>query len=57
VGLIWAFLALFLVYPLCRVFYDAVTNEGGHLTLANFAEFFTDHFYLRRSGTPSCSVS
>ena len=47
VGLIWAFLILFLVYPLCRVFYDAVTNEAGQLTLANFGEFFTHHFYLR----------
>ena len=47
VGLIWAFLILFLVYPLCRIFYDAVTNEAGQLTLANFREFFTDHFYLR----------
>ncbi len=47
VGLIWAFLILFLVYPLTRVFYDAVTNEAGHFTLNNFREFFTDHFYLR----------
>ena len=47
VGLIWAFLILFLVYPLCRIFYDAVTNEVGQLTLANFREFFTDHFYRR----------
>src|SRR5215468_2818538 len=47
VGLIWVFLGLFLVYPLCRIFYDAVTNETGHFTLTNFAEFFTDHFYLR----------
>jgi len=47
VGLIWAFLILFLVYPLCRIFYDAVTNEAGQLTLANFREFFTDHFYRR----------
>src|SRR6266705_1144854 len=47
VGLIWAFLILFLVYPLCRIFYDAVTYEAGQLTLANFREFFTDHFYLR----------
>src|SRR6266705_1046088 len=47
VGLIWAFLILFLVYPLCRIFYDAVTNEAGQLTLANFREFFTDHCYLR----------
>src|SRR5882724_9261616 len=47
VGLIWAFLILFLVYPLARVFYDAVTNEAGQFTVANFREFFTDHFYLR----------
>jgi iron(III) transport system permease protein len=47
VGLIWAFLVLFLVYPLCRIFYDAVTDEAGRFTLANFHAFFTDHFYLR----------
>lgn len=28
VGLIWACLSLFLVLPLCRIFYDAVTNES-----------------------------
>ena len=47
VGLIWAFLVLFLVYPLGRIFYDAVTDEAGVLTLANFHDFFTDRFYLR----------
>ena len=47
VCLIWAFLVLFLVYPLCRIFYDAVTDEAGRFTLANFHAFFTDHFYLR----------
>src|SRR5437867_8583969 len=47
VGLIWAFLILFLVYPLARVFYDAVTNEAGQFTVANFREFFTEHFYRR----------
>jgi iron(III) transport system permease protein len=47
VGLIWAFLILFLVYPLGRIFYDAVTDETGRWTLANFHEFFTDRFYLR----------
>ena len=47
VGLIWLFLALFLVYPLTRIFYDAVTDEAGRLTLANFVAFFTDSFYLR----------
>jgi iron(III) transport system permease protein len=47
VGLIWLFLALFLVYPLTRIFYDAVTDEAGRLTLAHFVTFFTDSFYLR----------
>jgi iron(III) transport system permease protein len=47
VGLIWAFLILFLIYPLGRIFYDAVTDEAGRWTLANFQEFFTDRFYLR----------
>ena len=46
-GLIWAFLILFVLYPLTRIFYDAFTNEAGQLTLANFHEFFTDRFYLR----------
>ena len=50
IGLLWLFLALFLVYPLLRIFYDAVTDEGGRLTLANFAAFFTDAFYLRALG-------
>src|SRR6266571_7102389 len=47
VAVIWLFLALFLVYPLTRIFYDAVTDEAGRLTVANFATFFTDTFYLR----------
>src|SRR4030095_12782965 len=47
VGLIWAFLVLFLIYPLGRIFYDAVTDEAGRWTLANFHAFFTDRFYLR----------
>ena len=47
VGLIWLFLIVFLVYPLGRIFYDAVTDEAGRWTLANFHEFFTDRFYVR----------
>jgi iron(III) transport system permease protein len=47
VGLIWAFLIVFLVYPLGRIFYDAVTDEAGRWTLANFQEFFSDRFYVR----------
>ena len=46
-GLIWAFLIIFVLYPLTRIFYDAFTTEAGHFTLANFYEFFTDRFYLR----------
>ncbi len=47
VGLIWAFLALFLLYPIARIFYDAVTDDAGRFTLQHFAAFFTDGFYLR----------
>ncbi len=46
-GLIWAFLIIFILFPLTRIFYDAFTNEAGQLTIANFAGFFTDSFYLR----------
>jgi iron(III) transport system permease protein len=46
-ALIWAFLILFVLYPLTRIFYDAFSNEGGQFTLANFMEFFTDRYYLR----------
>jgi iron(III) transport system permease protein len=46
-GLLWAFLALFLIYPLTRIFFDAFTNEAGSFTLGNFHEFFTDGYYLR----------
>ncbi|MGE5338884.1 MAG: ABC transporter permease, partial [Gemmatimonadota bacterium] len=45
--LIWAFLLLFVFFPLTRIFYDAFSDEAGRLTLANFHEFFTDSFYLR----------
>jgi iron(III) transport system permease protein len=47
VALIWAFLALFLVYPLVRIFYDAFTDEAGRLTVLNFVEFVQDAFYMR----------
>jgi len=46
-SLIWAFLIVFVMYPLFRIFYDAFTNEAGQLTLANFFEFFADPYYLR----------
>ena len=47
VTVIWAFLGLFLVYPLLRIFYDAFSDEAGRLTLQNFIEFASDHYYLR----------
>src|SRR5512139_493119 len=43
---IWAFLAIFLIYPLIRLFYDAFTTDAGVFTLKNFYDFFTDSFYL-----------
>src|SRR5439155_6046578 len=46
-GLIWAFLILFVLYPLTRIFYDAFADQAGQLALANFHEFFTDRHYLR----------
>ena len=45
--LIWAFLILFILFPLTRIFYDAVTTESGAFTLSHFRDFFTDAFYLR----------
>src|SRR5256885_8310475 len=47
VTLIWLFLAVFLVYPLLRIFYDAFSDEAGRLTLRNFVEFARDGYYLR----------
>jgi iron(III) transport system permease protein len=47
VALIWAFLAVFLVYPLGRVFYDAFSDETGRLTLQNVTAFAADGFYRR----------
>ncbi len=46
-GLIWAFFAVFLIYPLIRLFYDAFTTEQGAFTWVNFYEFFTDSYYLK----------
>lgn len=44
---IWAFFAIFLIYPLIRLFYDAFTTDQGVFTLMNFYDFFTDSFYLK----------
>ena len=45
-GLLWAFFAVFLIYPLIHLFYDSFTTDAG-FTLANYQQFFTDRFYLR----------
>ncbi len=47
VALIWLFLLVFLVYPLTRIFYDAISDDAGRLTLRNFVEFARDPYYLR----------
>jgi iron(III) transport system permease protein len=49
-GAIWAFMLLFLIYPLLHLFYDAFTTDAGRFTLENFRDFFTDRFYLRSLG-------
>src|SRR5207244_87560 len=50
VGVVWLFLLVFLVYPLLRILYDAFSDEAGRVTLANFAEFARDPYYLRSLG-------
>jgi iron(III) transport system permease protein len=46
-GAIWAFMIVFLIYPLLHLFYDAFTTDSGELTLLNFQDFFTDRYYLK----------
>ena len=50
VAVVWLFLLVFLVYPLLRIVYDAFSDDSGRLTLANFAAFFGDAYYLRSLG-------
>ncbi len=45
-GAIWAFMIVFLIYPLLHLFYDAFTTDAAEFTLENFRDFFTDRFYL-----------
>lgn len=47
VAAIWAFLILFLVYPLARIFYDAVTDDADRLTARHLLEFAGDAYYRR----------
>jgi len=44
---IYAFLALFIIFPLWRLFVDAVSTEGGKFTLAFVADFASDSYYRR----------
>ncbi len=44
---IYAFLALFIVFPLWRLFGDAVTTEDGAFTFKFLADFASDPFYRR----------
>jgi iron(III) transport system permease protein len=46
-GAIWAFMVVFLIYPLLHLFYDAFTTDTGEFTLLNFQDFFTDRYYLK----------
>lgn len=51
-GVVWAlpvyaFLLVFIVFPLWRLFQDAVTTEEGAFTLAFLRDFLTDGFYHR----------
>src|SRR5438876_8050308 len=47
IAAIWIFLAVFLVYPLARIFYDAFTDDAGRLTIRHFLDFAADGFYRR----------
>jgi hypothetical protein len=54
---IWAFLLVFLLCPLARIFYDAVTDDAGALTRRHLAAFLTDGSACARCGTRSSSTS
>jgi iron(III) transport system permease protein len=47
IAAIWIFLAVFLVYPLARIFYDAFSDDAGRLTIRHFVDFAADGFYRR----------
>ncbi len=47
IAIIATFLIVFLIYPLIHLFYDAVTTKELGFTFKNFAQFFSDPFYLR----------
>ncbi len=47
---LYGFLALFILYPLSRLFIDAVRTEDGTFTLTYIANLATDPFYRRALG-------
>jgi iron(III) transport system permease protein len=47
---LYGFLALFILYPLARLFVDAVQTEDGVFTLTYVANLATDPFYRRALG-------
>jgi len=47
---LYGFLALFILYPLSRLFIDAVRTEDGAFTLTYVANLATDPFYRRALG-------
>ena len=60
-GVVWAlpiylFLLLFIVFPLYRLFLDAVTTEDGRLTISHLLDFAGDRFY-RQSLVNSLIIS
>lgn len=44
---LWGFLAAFVLFPLARLFVDAVSTDDGRLTVAYLADFVGDGFYRR----------
>ena len=47
ISVIYLFLAVFLIYPLFQLFYDAATNMQGSFSLMSFVDFFRDSFYRK----------
>lgn len=47
---VYAFLVLFIVYPLLRLLAEAVTNEAGRFTLEFVGQFVRDPFYRKALG-------
>ncbi|MCR4425869.1 MAG: iron ABC transporter permease [Firmicutes bacterium] len=44
---IFIFLALFIIFPFIKLFYDAFTTRQGAFTLQHFVDFFRDPYYMK----------